>query len=240
MTSSITKSKSLIKKIPSDCLPSIESKDEKLEEDYSLTISVPKVLSLGKPSVSSGGKTEYHIPMSYAANLSTSGSGLISAAVLPVSVTATTYFASLATVFDEFFVESMEICYQPMTRYQVLPNTSSSEFNGTPLGVASLYLDSTTYTNINQMPGNPTFKFFHSSSPWKYTWKNNVKRSSAVSVEPDATHPTLSWCRTNATPAQYYGGAVPIIGSATSAMHASTIVGIVAVRYHVWFRARSS
>jgi glutathione peroxidase-family protein len=179
------------------------------------------------------------IPVPYAANLATNGSGLISASVLGSSCPAATTFTSLATLFDEFFIESFKVFYQPSTRYQVVPSTTSSEFNGTPLGCASLFFDLTAYTNINQMPANPTFKFYHSSDPWEYTWVNNVKRKSAVSEEPDATHNSLSWVRTNATPAQYYGGAVSILGSASSAMHVSTTVGIIAVRYNVWFRSKS-
>jgi hypothetical protein len=221
-----------------------ESKEEKKvslpEEEAVIVCSIPKLLLPFISSTSkSGGAKEWMIPIPYAANLSTSGSGFISAAVLPVSATAVSSFTSLAALFDEFFIEAMEIHYQPQTRYQVLPSTTTSEHNGTPLGIASQYLDVVAYTNINQMPANPTFKFAHSSSPFRYVWKNNVKRSSAVSTEPDATHPSLSWVRTNATPAQYYGGAVNIIGSATSAMHASTVVGVVAVRYVAWFRAKS-
>ena len=223
--------------------PSTEGKEEKKEEDYSIIpLSTPKLVSLRplKTVTGSSGDRQLLIPLSFAANLSTNGSGFISASVLPSSIPATTGFTSLAAVFDEFFIESMEIHYQPMTRYQVLPNTTSTEFNGTALGLASLYLDATAYTNINQMPGNPSFKFCHTSSPFKYTWKNNVSRKSAVSEEPDSSHASLAWVRTNATPAQYYGGAVTVLGSASSAMHASTVVGIVAVRYNVWFRSKST
>jgi hypothetical protein len=220
--------------------PRLETKEEKKEDEYQVVLSQPTIsLSSFKMFSGKGGKKEWMIPIPYAANLLTNGSGLISAAVLPASIAATSYFVSLATLFDEFFIESLSVHYQPQTRYQVLPSTTSTEFNGTPLGIASIFLDSSTYTNINQMPANPTFKFHHTSSPFSYKWANNVKRSSAVSEEPDATHASLSWVRTNATPAQYYGGAVVLLGSASSAMHASTTVGILAVRANVWFRAKS-
>ncbi len=219
-----------------------EKKELKVEDETLVLLSSPLravTLGLGKPRMGSTGAKEWLIPIPFAANLTTSGSGLINAAVTIASAAAATQFTSCASVFDEFFVESAEVFYQPMTRYQVLPSTTSTEFNGTALGLASLYLDTVPYTNINQMPANPSFKFVHTSSPWKYTWRNNVKRSSATSEEPDSSHSSLMWVRTNATPSQYYGGVVSILGSASAAMHASTIVGIIAVRFNVWFRAKA-
>lgn len=221
--------------------PRPESKEEKEKEDFEVCTLAPVVPRFLMPfiSKSKGGAKEWLIPIPFAANLASNGSGFVSAAVLMSSCAAASAFTSLATIFDEFFIESAKIHYQPVTRYQVLPSTSSSEFNGTPLGCASLYMDLTPYTNINQMPANPTFQFHHTSDPFIYTWRNNVKRESAVSEEPDSTHNSLSWVRTNATPAQYYGGAVSLIGSASSAVHASTTLGIVAVRYKCWFRSKS-
>ncbi len=220
-----------------------ESKEEKklttYDDDSVVVTAIPKLILPFISKSSSGGRREWMIPIPFAANLATGVSGLISSAVTMASATATTYFVSLATLFDEFFIESAHVMYQPSTRYQVLPSTSSSEFNGTPLGLASTFIDTIPYTNINQMPANPTFRFKHSSSPFTFVWKNNVKRSSAVSEEPDSTHNSISWVRTNATPAQYYGGTVAILGSASSAMHATTVVGIVAVKYEVWFRAKN-
>ncbi len=225
--------------------PRVETKEEKLEvEEYSLFTPLSKEASLSvvkpvKLVSTSGGAREWYIPIGSATNLSTNGSGLISAALSVSTVAALSNFTSLATMFDEFFVESVDIWYQPQTRYQVLPSTSSTEFNGTPLGIASLFLDTSSYTNINQMPANPTFALAHTSSPFKYTWRNNVKRKTATSVEPTSTQASLGWVRTNATPAQYYGGTVQFVGSASSAMHASTVCGVIAYKFNVWFRAKA-
>ncbi len=191
-----------------------------------------------KPTVRGGAKA-WCIPIAYAANMTTSGSGFINATLPVATVAATSYFTSLATLFDEFYVERMDVMFQPQTRYQSLPSTTSTEYHGTPLGVASMFEDTTVYTNINQMASNPTFQFSHSSSPFSYSWVNNVARSKAMSSEPTSTQAALGWVRTNATPAQYYGGLVQFIGSATYAMHASINAGIIAVRYKVWFRAKS-
>jgi len=246
----------LTKKVTPRSSSTVESKEEKKElipvplvrtdrdEEAEVEILVNPTLKsitlgLGKPTAGKDGKKQWMVPISYAANLATNGGGLVAASVTISSVAAASVFTSLATIFDEFFVESAETFYQPMTRYQTLPSTTSTEFNGTALGLASLYVDSVAYTNINQMVANPSFKFVHSSSPWKYTWRNNVKRSSAVSEEPDSSHPSCAWVRTNATPAQYYGGYVNIIGSASSTMHASTTLGVLAVRFNTWFRAKS-
>ncbi len=220
----------------------VDSKEEKKEDDtVDIALPLPKDLlsTLMLKPVGSGGDKCWKIPISGAANLSTSGSGFINAALTMAGVAATSYFVSLATLFDEFYIESCDIYYQPTTRYQTLPSSASTDFNGTPLGIASLFLDSSSYTNINQMPSNPTFKFAHTSSPFTYTWRNNVKRKEAMSSEPTSTQAALGWVRTNATPAQYYGGTVQFIGSTSSAMRISTAVGILAYRWNVWFRAKA-
>lgn len=220
----------------------VDSKEEKKDDDpVDISLPLPRDLLstlMLKPSVSGGDKC-WKIPIGGAANLSTNGSGLISSALTMAGVSATSYFTSLATLFDEFYIESCTIQYQPSTRYQTLPSSASTDFNGTPLGIASLFLDTSSYTNINQMPANPTFKFKHTSSPFTYVWKNNVRRSEAMSSEPTSTQAALGWVRTNATPSQYYGGTVQFIGSASSAMRVSTVVGILAYRWDVWFRAKA-
>ncbi len=220
---------------------STDSKEEKVFEEEYTVVSAPSIPKYLLPFISrdTGGAKEWMIPVPYAANLTTNGSGLIAAALTVSSVAAASSFTSLAALFDEFYVEKLDVKYQPATRYQVLPSTTTSEFNGTALGLASTYLDTVAYTNINQMPANPTFKFVHTSSPFTFVWRNNVKRKSAVSVETSSSLPSLSWVRTNASTAQYYGGTVQIIGSASSAMHASTVVGVICFRADCWFRSKA-
>lgn len=218
----------------------IKDDDELHEVDYRVYFPSPikTALALGAKDGIGGGK-EWSVPIAGAANLVTSGSGFINATFAVASVAATSYFVSLATLFDEFYVESVDIWYQPFTRYQVLPSTSSTEGNGSAVGVASLFLDTTVYTNLSQMPSNPTFELHHSSSPFKYKWKNNVTRKKAMSSEPTSTQAALGWVRTNATPAQYYGGLVQLLGTTTYAMHASTGVGVLAYRFNTFFRAKA-
>jgi hypothetical protein len=177
---------------------------------------------------------------------STVTSGLVSVSYNVNSVAGIAEFSSWANLFDEFFVHSMTIHYEPIDAFQspYLSSVLSTPVTGAtsvPCYIVSLYHAAATYGTPSPMANNSSVKVVHTARPWTHVWKNNENPKAGVlpAGGTGSTLPTQGWCLTSATPASNYTGTAQLFGHLATIYPASTTLGTITLFYDVTFRARA-
>jgi len=150
-------------------------------------------------------------------------------------------FVSLAALFDEFFIKSFKLVYQPASRYQKPSGTEPALYADFPLHVASIQHGAPLYATHSDAANNAGLLICNTADPWTYTWKNTESKRSTVLPDPSTSSvvPTQGWCLTRPDNASAYTGAAQILApGALTATSSSVALGTVTVRWDLAFRSR--
>jgi len=193
----------------------------------------------------------YRTQLGFCDNLSTSAAGVLNKSITVGSLTSSAEWTSIDALFDEVFVHSVEISYQPRNSggggassagvAGQLTNAAPADTTACGVMSVSLYSGTGAYANANAFVANPTTRHHMSTRPWSHTWINNVKFDPNGLSLADVTGVSWQgWMRVNS--AANLGGMVQfratgdtVIGDGTH----SVTLGDFIVRWHVSFRARS-
>jgi len=182
----------------------------------------------------------YQFRIATVLNMSSTASGTVNSAILTASLQFANDFIALSGVFNEFFLESMDIKWEPVSEYNYpLTGAIGATVSTLPLGVASLQHAQATYTNMTNMSEN--FEYLHTNTgrPFKYRWKNVEKKSSTVVVAPAVSGaPCQSWAMVSDV-ASYTGGIQFLSQAAPPGLPLSQVLGVFLAEYLVSFRVRS-
>jgi len=182
----------------------------------------------------------YTFELGTALNMSSSASGAINSVITCANLASLSDFSSLASVFSEYFIQRIEVKWQPVSRYNgpigYLPATTVSSL---PFSVTSLQNSQPAYTSMSSSLNNDKLSYENSNVPFSYTWVNNNKMSADIVTDPSAFAfaPTQSWASVLA--ASLYTGSIQLLSqSAPPALPVSAVLGTFATKYLVSFRNR--
>jgi hypothetical protein len=174
--------------------------------------------------------------------MSSTGGGIINSSVAANVCTGAAEFSPLSMLFNEFFIQDFELEWIPAFMNTGILGTAvvSSQTLNLPIGVASYHHGAILPTSLAGLTTNPTFRYFNSGMPFKYTWKNVEDPNSEVVVAVDAssTTPSQGWCLTASSPAEQYSGVVLILSNSSPTMSTGTTLGSFVYRANVLFRTR--
>jgi len=181
---------------------------------------------------------EYSFSLSTSVNMSSSGGGIVNSTVSNSLLASNAAFASLAGVFNEFFVERMRLVWQPVGRYNG-PIGSAPATNATslPIGLCSLQHGASAYSSLALMSENFKFAYANTSDPFEYTWINVEDFRIPTAPVLVVSTPGQSWMLVRDV-AQYQGTVQIISGSAPPALPVSQVLGAFVVEHLVRFRIR--
>jgi len=184
-------------------------------------------------------KRSFPMTLGFTTMLPTTSTGLVNSIISVSGVTFSSEFTSCAALFDEFFVESMTLRYQPLNQFLTEPSMSFSNPATGMLLVADLHHGQTSYSTTTSMSNAITLRVLHSARPWKHTWINVEKPTTvAASSSTSAPLPVQGWCLTSASAAALYTGFTQIRNNTLFSDVTSTSVGDILVTYAVLFRCR--
>jgi len=181
-------------------LPLRTSSDEKSDEKPDT-----RLLTMSRSLV---GNAIHRITVGTYLTLSSNGAGYVNAILAVNTIASLNDFASLALIFDEYFVLSMKAVYQPNSRYNyLLAGLPASNVANLPMGYACLQHASPTYSTLQNMANNPHCKLKNTGDPFTTVWKNIEDPNEKVVVNPSSSFfACQSWCETSATAAAGYTG----------------------------------
>jgi hypothetical protein len=172
--------------------------------------------------------------------MTSTGGGVVSAAILCSGISSNAQFILMSGVFDEFFLHAVHIQWIPSGRYTGPVGFNSSPVTSVgnlPLGVASLQHGAVSYTSIGAMTSNYHFAFHSTGDPFSYAWTNIDPVHSVVTQPAVTTAPFQGWGM--CSQAAYLTGAIQFIsGAAPPALPVSVGLGSFAVSYDISFRMR--
>ncbi len=168
-----------------------EKKDSK--EDYECVV-LPKLdPTLVKPLVRSMFKADhpYRTKIGVYGTFQTSAAGVIALNYTVSTITSATEWTTLDALFDEIFIHSMLVKYEPynLTGGFGPMGAGSGNAMATTITVGAgsttvwtcglimccLFNGGSTYGTASGMLANPNHRHAHVSRPWSYRWRNNVK-----------------------------------------------------------------
>jgi hypothetical protein len=187
------------------------------------------------------GNSVYRISLGTALQMSSSGTGIVNSAIFASGLASNAEFASLTSIFDQFFLHGFKLDWMPVARYQgpvAWTPTPVVAVNSVPLGIGNLQHSQTAYTNLGNMTNNFGFKYVSTGDPFSYTW-NNVEESSQKTVVAvtGQTLPFQGWGPT-VNVANVTGGVQFLSNSAPPGLPTSQVLGTFAVHYDISFRLR--
>jgi len=202
-----------------------------------------------KPAVSTAliamrgllGKRTMRTGLGYISTVITQSTGAINQTISVSGVASTSEFAACAALFDEFYVHSMTLTYEPLDQFQDQPVASLASPSSSAIYGAPLYHGASTYTSASVMANNVGFRVLYSGRPWRMVWKNNESSKSTVASSSTTSTPLpcQGWCLTNSSAAVLYTGLIQLRNNTVLGTALSSTVGDLAVQYDVEFRARS-
>lgn len=179
----------------------------------------------------------YHFRLSTALNMSSSSGGAVNSTLSNSALVTNVDFISLSTVFNEFFIESFEAHWQPVSLYNYpLSGSIGTNVSSLPLGVADLQHGQAAYSNLSTMTDNFHFKFVNTGAPFTSVWRNTERMGDTTLAS--LTDPTQSWCTSN-NATNYQGTLQFLSQSAPPGLPASQVLGVFAVYWNVYFRVRA-
>ena len=183
------------------------------------------------------GDKVYRFRISTALNMSSSGAGAINSVISVSAIQFTSDFISLSTVFNEFFIISMQADWMPVSRYQYLLGGSSTlSVSSLPMGSASLQHGATAYTSLSVMSENYDIKYHSTGDPFRDHWTNTERSTDGVVAEQSGN--TQSWCTTGNV-ANYQGQLQYLSQSTPPALPFSQVAGTFLTFWDVLFRVRT-
>jgi len=183
----------------------------------------------------------YRISIGTAVSISASASGQVNSVLANTTFTAAADFASLAPVFNEFFIRSFTVHFRPVSRYQYPFGTAlATDSSNVPLGVAPLQDAQPSYGTVSSLCNNPHHSWNSTGDPFKFTWRNIYDPRDGVNPNPVTSGtPTQAWCSTNSTAASGYTGSVQFLSPVTApVLHASVLFGYMSATADMIFRNR--
>lgn len=195
----------------------------------------------------------YRTKIGQFAAVTTSASGVLNFSTGCSVIGSAAEWSSLIALFEEVFVHSIKLIYQPLNQTQASHVMAAGGVAGamltntSPIGHAinsggcyvSLFHGAALYTTCAAMLNNPTMKVVSLAKPHSYSWKNNEKFSQKA-VGLDGSTGNQGWVLVGAISS--YAGNIQlrtfsdvVLGDGTNAVH----LGDVAVIYDLSFRARS-
>lgn len=225
-----------------------EKKEETKPPDASSTLPSPvltpvsQLTTLGalKSLYSSAMRKEMKIVMAASYQLSTGVSGTPNAIIGNDLMVALSEFTLLAGLFNEFFVQSFEVRYEPVSRYQKHDINWQSESVDFPLHVVSLHHGQSTYPSHTTSSVNSWLTVCNSADPWRHTWRNVESRKAGVAqvASTSSVQPSQGWSLTTSIVASEYTGQVQVIAPSAFTGPTSFLLGTTTVRWEVYFRNR--
>jgi hypothetical protein len=198
-----------------------------------------KALARIPRSIKDPGQNVFRSKIGLTTYLTTSSAGILDYRANCSTINSIAEFANFVTQFDEFFVLSMDVHYEPYGQYIGAPAMTSLVINSTQLYAVSLYHGTSPYTTAAPAPAmlnNSTLRLLSSGRPFSYKWINNEDPTSDVANS--TSNASQHWQLT--TNANVYSGTIQIqAGSTIGSTTVSQTIGTAAVIYDVIFRARA-
>jgi hypothetical protein len=188
------------------------------------------------------GSRLYRMHFGWAASFTTLATGQVNYISQNNQLPVLAEFTSAATLFDEFFVESMRLEYHPISRYQFIPTAGpSTTLSSVPFAAVPLYHNVGQYTSMVAAMNCPAAKVGTTADPFVITWRNNEDARAGVLVSPTTVSPTPTqgWCLTASAPAALYLGQVQFISSVNAGDASIKTLGQVFYRWSVLMRIRA-
>lgn len=186
--------------------------------------------------------------------IATNASGVLTTSYANASISSAAEWSSVAALFDEFFIHSVEFTYKSFNEGGQGLEATAQPSQGTYVTAAavnyvlsagligvSLFTTASAYTTAQSMSNNPTRKLLHSGKDWSYVWRNNVSFDGrGPALDPLTSIGWSGWTLIGAV--ANIGGAVQfrtlgdqVIGDGAHAVN----LGYIEIRYDVSFRARA-
>jgi len=177
-------------------------------------------------------------------SMSSNGSGYVNSVLNVATVSSSSDFSSLASVFGEFFVHSLKLTWMPQSIYSGpigFVNTTLTQASNLPIVVSSSQHGTPAYSTATDALNNGKSRYESTGVRFAYTWKNVETHKVMTMVSPLATSAvsTQGWCRSDSTSAGAYTGHVQFLSGTTSGLPASAALGSFACEWLVFFRNRT-
>jgi hypothetical protein len=227
----------------SDC-----AKEELAQQEFKRALALLKgiMFKADKP---------YRCKLAYGASFQTSAIGVVNVSVATTAINTVGEWSSIDALFDQFFIHSITVKFYPRNIQgggmgssgtaasvgPLNPGADSVVTNAAVVGVC-VFGAGNSYSTAGPMLSNPSHKVMHTSKPFTYVWRNNVR------FEPHGI--ALGWNVSGAgwqgwmdiTGVSNYGGFMQfrILDDLTIGSGSATVVmGDFAVYFDVSFRARA-
>lgn len=172
-------------------------------------------------------------------SLPASGSGFVNAVLAVNLVAGLSEFSSYAALYGEFFVQRVDVMYQPQSMYGMWPAAAQAA-TGQPLGIVALHHGITAATTIALQSANASLKYAHTSQPWKFSWLNieSSKDKTVISPVSGVATATQGWALSDSTSAGGYTGQIHFLSPVTLGTAAAQPLGNFLMKFKVLFRNR--
>lgn len=158
-----------------------DEKDCDDKDDFTSTLALLKGIIFKRDQ-------PYRTRLPLQGTLQTSAAGLLNLVLSNASISSASEWSSIDALFDEFFVHSFTIHFLPQnilgggvgssnTAGEVggITTTANTQVNNVGMLVCCLFNGAANYGSASAMAANSTVAIKHSSSRWKYAWRNNVR-----------------------------------------------------------------
>jgi hypothetical protein len=179
---------------------------------------------------------EYTFSIKTILNMSSSGTGIVNSVIANSALNSVAEFGSLALVFSSYFIDRMDVRWQPVSLYNYpLTGSSTISVSSLPIGVASLQHNQAAYTSLGTMSNAARFQLKNTGEKFGSQWVNIESPSSTVELLPGSA--TQAWNNT-ANAVDYTGTLQFLSQSAPPALPFTQVLGSFAVMWKVRFRNR--
>jgi hypothetical protein len=179
----------------------------------------------------------YQFRISTILNISSSGTGAINSTIAMSLVQSNPDFVALSGVFNEFFIKSATVKYEPNSMYNYpLTGVVATSVSSLPVGCADLQHAQPAYTSITSATENWRYEHNNSGRPFVYGWQNSESPNSTVTPDTSGVN-TQSWCMVS-NAANYTGNLQFISQPAPPALPVSQVLGVFLVEWDLLFRVR--
>lgn len=224
------------------CAPYVsETKDEK--KGFSFDDDLPPVdFSALKAALGSsallGARKVWRIKVGSFLSLSTNGVGTVNSIVSTSTLASVAQFASLANLFNEFFVVSLKVHFVPLAMFGVpISAITTPASSNQPLAYIAIHGTQATYTSATSAASNQLTRFSSSGVPYSYTWYNQNRYKYADAALQGGTATAYGgWCPV--TSVNNYLGGIQFLSSLVTSGQMTTILGSFHVTWDVAFRTR--
>jgi hypothetical protein len=177
----------------------------------------------------------------YIGAITTSAAGVINASINCSTLGTTTEFSAFQGIFDEFFIHSFTVKYEPNNQFFGPCNLDAAPFvswSSTALIGAPVYHGAPSYASASDMINNVDNRVLHTGKPWSVRWNNNEDAKSTVLVSPSTSLPVASqgWCLF--TGVGLYTGFYQLRTSLALPFTSAKTMGQTIISFDVSFRAR--